>query len=181
MRRRFNNVVSVIHSMIRFGILRLLNGKRFRADMVERFSPDVVFEVSKGGKVRLGKMVRAHSGCKFKVRRNAELEIGDGVKINYNCIFACHDKITVGAGTEFGPSVYLYDHDHDFRAGLKENKFKSAPITIGKNCWIGANTVLLRGTTIGDNCVVGAGCVLNGNYPDNSVVVQKRIDTVYDM
>lgn len=174
MRRQFNNIISVAHSAIRFGLLKLLNGKNFNANIVERFSPNVVFEMTKGAKVKLGKMVRAHSGCKFKVRRNAELVIGDGVKINYYCIFACHEKITVGAGTEFGPSVYLYDHDHDFRAGLKENKYKSAPITIGKNCWIGANTVILRGTTIGDNCVIGAGSVVHGDIPDNTVFVQQR-------
>ena len=172
MRRQFNNVISVAHSAIRFGLLKLLNGKNFCADIIERFSPNVVFEVTKGAKVKLGKMVRAHSGCKFKVRRNAELVIGDGVKINYYCIFACHDKITVGAGTEFGPSVYIYDHDHDFRAGLKENKYKSAPIIIGKNCWIGANTVILRGTTIGDNCVIGAGSVIHGVIPDNFHAVE---------
>ena len=174
MRRQFNNIISVAHSAIRFGILKLLNGKNFHSALVERFSPNVVFEMTKGAKVRLGKMVRAHSGCKFKVRRNAELIIENGVKINYYCIFACHEKITVGAGTEFGPSVYLYDHDHDYRAGLKENKFKSAPITIGKNCWIGAQTVILRGTTIGDNCVIGAGCVVSGDIPDNTVFVQRR-------
>ena len=178
MRRQFNNVISVAHSAIRFGLLKLMNGKNFNANIVERFSPNVVFEVTKGAKVKLGKMVRAHSGCKFKVRRNAELVIEDGVKINYYCIFACHDKIVVGAGTEFGPSVYLYDHDHDFRAGLKENKFKSAQIIIGKNCWIGANTVILRGTTIGDNCVIGAGSVVHGDIATGTVFVQKRNNTV---
>lgn len=178
MRRQFNNIISVVHSAIRFGLLKLLNGKNFKASIVERFSPNVVFEMTNGAKVKLGKMVRAHSGCKFKIRKNAELVIGDGVKINYYCIFACHEKITVGEGTEFGPSVYLYDHDHDFRAGLKENKYKSAPITIGKNCWIGANTVILRGATIGDNCVIGAGSVVYGHIPDNTVFIQHRENTV---
>ena len=80
----------------------------------------------------------------------------------------------IGEGTEFGPSVYLYDHDHDYRVGLKEEKFLSAPVVIGKNCWIGANTVILRGTVIGDNCVIGAGSVIKGCFPDKSVIVQRR-------
>ena len=46
---------------------------------------------------------------------------------------------------------------------------------IGKNCWIGANTIILKGTIIGDNCVVGAGCVLKGKYPDSTIIIQKRI------
>lgn len=99
--------------------------------------------------------------------------IADNVKINYFCIIACQERIKIGEGTEFGPSVYL-DYKKGLSANSNEESFKKAPIEIGKNCWIGANTIILRGTTIGDNCVVGVGCVLKGNYPSNSVVVQKR-------
>ena len=118
--------------------------------------------------------MRVHSGSKIKVRKGAKLTVGGQVKINYNCIIACHESIEIGEGTEFGPSVYLYDHDHDYQVGLKENEFLCAPIKIGKNCWIGANTIILRGTTIGDDCVIGAGSVVKGVIPDNSFLVQKR-------
>lgn len=174
MRRQINNILSIAFSAVRFGWLKLIHGDRVHADLIERFSPNVVIEITRGARLILGKRVRAHSGCKFKVRRNAELNIGDGVKINYNCIFACHEKISIGNGTEFGPSVYIYDHDHDFRAGLKENKYKCAPVSIGKNCWIGANTVILRGTTIGDDCIIGAGSVINGEFPSHTVIIQRR-------
>lgn len=75
-----------------------------------------------------------------------------------------------------GPNVLIYDHDHDFRKeeGLKKLKYKTAPVDIGDNVWIGANTIILRGTKIGNNCVIGAGSVIKGCYPDNSIVVQKR-------
>ena len=178
MRRQFNNAVSVAHSAIRFGLLKLFHGKNISMGGIERFSPNVVLEMTKGAKVRLGRSLRVHSGCKIKVRRNAELSIGDGAKLNYSCIIACHDRIGIGAGTEFGPSVYVYDHDHDFRAGLKENRFKSAPVQIGENCWIGAHTVILRGTTIGNNCVIGAGSVVSGTIPDNTLFIQKRENTL---
>lgn len=182
MRRQFNNIVSVVFSAVRIGIYRLLNSKNFTASMIERISPNVVLEFNKGSKVSLGKKIRVHSGSKIKVRPGSELVIEDNVKINYYCIIACQERIKIGEGTEFGPSVYLYDHDHDYKKGLSANSneesFKKAPIEIGKNCWIGANTIILRGTTIGDNCVIGAGCVLKGNYPSNSVVVQKRITEI---
>lgn len=178
MRRTINNCISVVFSFIRFIVIKLFNGSRFSFSLVERFSPNVVTEFNRGSNVSLGKMVRVHSGSKIKVRKDATLVIGDNVRINYGCIITCHSKISIGEGTEFGPSVYLYDHDHDYRVGLKENKFKSAPIYIGKNCWIGANTVILRGTEIGDNCVIGAGCVLSGKFEANSIVVQKRETTI---
>lgn len=53
-------------------------------------------------------------------------------------------------------------------------KFKTSPITIGSNVWIGANTLILRGTHIGDNCVVAGGAVIRGSYPANTVIIQKR-------
>lgn len=178
MRRQFNNIISVTYSALRMGVYRLINGASFKSSLIERISPNVVLEFNKGSKVTLGKKIRVHSGSKIKVRSGAELNIGDNVKINYYCIIACQERIKIGEGTEFGPSVFLYDHDHDYKKGLSANSneesFKKAPIEIGKNCWIGANTIILRGTKIGDNCVIGAGSVLRGEYKSNTVIVQKR-------
>lgn len=182
MRRQFNNLVSVAYSALRIGIYKLLNGASFKSSLIERISPNVVLEFNKGSKVTLGKKVRVHSGSKIKVRSGAELNIGDNVKINYYCIIACQDKISIGEGTEFGPSVYLYDHDHDYKKGLSANSneesYKKAPIEIGNNVWIGANSVILRGSVIGDNAVIGAGCVVKGEVPAGAVYVQKRVSEI---
>lgn len=174
MRRLVNNVISVIFTAVKFCIMKLFHGRNFRFSLVERFSPNVVTEFNRGSDVELGRSIRIHSGSKLKVRKGAKLFIGAGTKINYNCMIVCHNSVSIGEGTEFGPAVYIYDHDHDYAVGLKADKFKSAPIVIGKNVWIGANTVILRGTVIGDNSVVGAGCVIKGEFPANSVIVQKR-------
>lgn len=174
MRRTINNVISVIFTFVKFCILKLFLRNNFKFSLIERFSPNVVTEFNKKSTVEFGKKVRVHSGSKIKVRSNAQLFIGNGVKINYNCIIACHNNICIEDGTEFGPSVYIYDHDHDYKVGLKENKFKVAPVHIGKNCWIGANTVILRGTELGDSCVVGAGTILKGKYKSGSIIIQKK-------
>ena len=182
MRRKINNIISVICSMFRMLFYKIFRGSSFKTNLIQRISPNVVLEVNRGSKVKFGKKIRIHSGCKVKVRKNAKLIIEDNVKINYYCIIVCHNEIEIGQGTEFGPSVYLYDHDHDYRKGLSADSdgenYKSSKIRIGKNCWIGANTVILRGTELGDNCIVGAGSVLKGKYADNSVVVQKRESVV---
>ena len=174
MRRFINNIISCIYSLLFFSVLKAFHVKGLKFHFVERFSPNVVVEMGKKARLHIGKMVRVHSGSKIKVRKNAMLVLESGVKINYNCIIACHKEIKIGAGTQFGPSVYLYDHDHDYRVGLQNDSYLEGAIEIGKNCWIGANTVILRGTKIGDNCVVGAGCVLKGLFPANSLIVQKR-------
>ena len=45
-----------------------------------------------------------------------------------------------------------------------------APIHIDDGCFIGANSIILKGTTLGKNCVVGAGSVVSGKFPDNVIV-----------
>ncbi len=164
MNRLLRNIISVIYSLFLMGTTKIIHPRAFHCSLIERFSPGVALRVV-GGRCRLGKLVRVHSGSKIVSKRNGSLVIGDGVSINNNCYVVCFDKIEIGSGTTFGQNVLLYDHDHDFRIGLSQNVFKTSPITIGKNCWIGANTVILRGTTLGDNCVVGAGSVIKGVFP----------------
>ncbi|MCG6282651.1 DapH/DapD/GlmU-related protein, partial [Vibrio diabolicus] len=45
------------------------------------------------------------------------------------------------------------------------------PIHIGRNVWIGANSVVLPGVTIGENSVIGAGSVVTKDIPSNVVAV----------
>ena len=42
------------------------------------------------------------------------------------------------------------------------------PVTVGNNCWFGANVVVCPGVTIGDNVVIGAGSVVTRDIPANS-------------
>jgi acetyltransferase-like isoleucine patch superfamily enzyme len=46
-----------------------------------------------------------------------------------------------------------------------------APITIGNNVYIGANTCILPGVKIGSNVIIGAGSLVNQSIPDNCVVM----------
>lgn len=41
---------------------------------------------------------------------------------------------------------------------------------IGKNCFIGGESLILPGVTIGDNCVIGAGSVVTKDVPARCIV-----------
>mgnify|MGYP002654648194 CR=1 FL=1 len=41
---------------------------------------------------------------------------------------------------------------------------------IGRNCFIGGESIILPGITIGDNCVIGAGSVVTKDVPPRSIV-----------
>lgn len=53
---------------------------------------------------------------------------------------------------------------HDMVRSLHTNTF------IGKNCFIGANAILMPGVKIGDSSVVAAGAVVTKDVPANTIV-----------
>ena len=98
--------------------------------------------------------------------------IGNNVFINDSCKMVIRERLEIGDGTLFGPGVYVYDHDHVFTPeGVDPDTFKSSPISIGNNCWIGARAILLRGCQVGDKSVVGAGAIVKSVIPQSSVFV----------
>ena len=125
--------------------------------------------------MNIGYHLSTQDHCRFLVR-GGNLTIGDHVGLNSNCIVACHEEITIGDGTEIGPNTCIYDHDHDYKCdeGIKAGKYLSSPVSIGKNVWIGANVVILRGTKIGDHCVIAAGSVVKEDVPAHTLLYTER-------
>lgn len=105
----------------------------------------------------------------------AEINIGDNVGISGATIYA-RKSITIGKNTNIGGNVKILDNDfHPLEiearnADIKE-KIGTKPIVIGKNCFIGCNALILKGTILGDGCVVGAGAVVSGKFDGNSIIV----------
>ncbi len=163
-------------SMIKVICIKILHPRTFHSPLICMISPKTEITLDNGGTLTIGEKFRMRDGAKLRVRRGGYCKIGKNTSINTNNIIVCHDKIVIGDNVQLSPNVQIYDHDHDFRHedGLKSNHYKTSPITIGNNVWIGANCVILRGTTISDNCVIGAGCVIKGEFPQGSVIVQKR-------
>lgn len=81
------------------------------------------------------------------------------------------ERIEIGVGTMMGEGVRFYDHDHVYTAEKIEKwQWKTAPIRVGRDCWIGSNVTILKGVTIEDNAIIGAGCLIRNDVPANSVV-----------
>ncbi len=99
--------------------------------------------------------------------------------INYDVDFDLTEpgKIYVGENTVIAKGTTLLTHDFSIECGLLaigetmkdyEMQFLKE-IHIGKECFIGAKSFILPGTTIGDNCIIGSGSVVSGNIPNNSI------------
>ena len=103
--------------------------------------------------------------------------LGDNVFFNNYCTVCAQKEIFIGDGTIFGENVKIYDHNHIYSNPdklIKHQGYTSAPIHIGKHCWIGSNVTILKGVNIGDNSVIGAGAVVFKDIPNNSVVINKQ-------
>lgn len=176
MKKYINGFICIFFSILKFFLIKLFHFNRFRFSLINLVSPNTEIEIGKNSNLILGKMVRIKSGSKIYVRKGAELKIGHYSSFNHRCMVVSHEKVIIGDYVQLGPNVLIYDHDHDYKAenGLKELKYKTSPVEIGNNVWIGANVVILRGTKLGDNCVVGAGCVIKGSFDSNSLIVQNR-------
>lgn len=125
----------------------------------------------------VGKHVTFRKGFSLMIDKNGEVIIGNNVFFNNYCSINANDRITIGEGTLFGENVKVYDHNHCYKnldVPIKEQGFTTAPVKIGKHCWIASNVVILKGVTIGDNCVIGAGCIVYKDVPSNMVMVNKQ-------
>ena len=128
----------------------------------------------RAGKMYAGRHFSMNSNAYCAIMNGGILTIGDNVSINRNTIIVCHDRISIGSGCAIAPNVLIYDHDHKFGSKGIEDGFRTAPVSIGDNCWIGAGAIILRGTTIGEGSVIGAGSVVKGNIPPYSLVTGSR-------
>ena len=176
MNKYVRGIVDGMTGIIKMGSNKFVHGRLFRASVLSFASPLSEITIEKGAEVSLGRKFRIRSGARIRVRNGAHLSIGDNISLNHGCIIACRDNISIGDGTQFGPNVFIYDHDHDYKAkgGINAKKYKTGEIYIGNNVWIGAGCIILRNTYIGNNCVVASGSVVKGRIPDNCLLYQEK-------
>lgn len=98
------------------------------------------------------------------------LRIGKRVFINAGCRFQDQGGITIGDDCLIGHNVVLATLNHDLDPSHRGD-LHPAPITLGRNVWVGANVTILPGVTVGDNAVIGAGSLVNKSIPANAVAV----------
>lgn len=96
------------------------------------------------------------------------IEIHPGAKIGKGLIIDHGMGVVIGETAEVGDNVLLY-HGVTL-GGTGKEKGKRHP-TLGNNVVIGAGAKILGPITIGDNCKVGANSVVLKNIPEGSTVV----------
>ena len=171
-----------------FKLVMKATGTEYGQNLLLKGVP-VIFN-KKGAKLKIGKNVTIKSSflsnlvglySRTIIVTGAVIEIGDNVGISGATIYA-RKGISIGENTCIGGNCKILDNDfHPIEAEARNQLLKdskggdsdlvpSKSIQIGKNCFIGCNSIILKGTQLGDGCVVGAGAVVSGKFEENCVI-----------
>jgi acetyltransferase-like isoleucine patch superfamily enzyme len=91
--------------------------------------------------------------------------------------FQCNASLSVEVQDYvlIAPRVFITDSDHVVdEAGERtalSTEFRSAPVVIEHDCWLGVNAVILKGVRIGHHSVIGANAVVTRDVAPYSTIV----------
>jgi acetyltransferase-like isoleucine patch superfamily enzyme len=113
-------------------------------------------------------------GCYFSfgtLFTHSEAEVGARVYTGAHCMIGL---ATIEDDTMLADHVYILSGKHQHGTSDPTVRFQDQPrvftrIRIGRNCWVGTNTVIMA--DIGDDCVIGAGSVVTKPVPEKCVAV----------
>lgn len=110
-------------------------------------------------------------GVKIVCPNNIEFDNDDIINFFSNgCYFqAPNAKIIIGKGTKIAPNCGIITANHDLNDLNIQAEGKN--IEIGKNCWIGMNSVILPGVKIGNHTIVGAGSIVTKSFEKGDCVI----------
>ena len=130
----------------------------------EKLAKKMFAEYGEGNYIEIP--LHSNFGCK-------NVHFGNHIYVNFNLTLVDDNDIYVGDCTMIAPNVTIATAAHPICPGLRmEYGLQyNLPVRIGKNCWLGAGTIVLPGVTIGDNTVIGAGSVVTKDIPSNVVAV----------
>jgi len=93
--------------------------------------------------------------------------------------------VTIGDNVNMAQNIVVSGLNHGYQDIMippREQKCSTAEISIGNDCWIGANVVITAGVSIGRHCVIAGGAVVTKSIPSFSVAVGNpaRVVKYYD-
>lgn len=77
----------------------------------------------------------------------------------------------ITGGHLYPPGIFHKQITDEMKDKIDINHEEDIDIVVDEDVWIGARTILLRGTHLGRGCIVGAGSVVRGAVPPYSIVM----------
>lgn len=99
-----------------------------------------------------------------------DVKVGKNTWIGPFTILDGSGGLEIGDNCSISSGVHIYSHDTVKWAvsGGKE-RYEYKKTKIGNCCFIGPQSVILKGVSIGDHCIIGAGSIVNKKTPPFSI------------
>lgn len=99
--------------------------------------------------------------------------LGTRVGISEACYIGAKGPVTIGDDTEMGPGCKIIAENHSFAdlsLPVREQPLSRRGISIGADCWFGANAMVLDGCSVGTGAVLAAGSIVTRDVAPNTIV-----------
>ncbi len=96
----------------------------------------------------------------------SNIELGERVFFNFNCVVLDVCRVRIGDFALFGPAVQIYTPMHPLDADRRRREEFGKPVDIGSDVWVGGGAIILPGVRIGSRAVIGAGSVVSRDVPE---------------
>jgi len=96
----------------------------------------------------------------------SNIELGERVFFNFNCVVLDVCPVKIGSFTLFGPGVQILTPMHPLDAQLRRREEFGKAVQIGSDVWVGGAAIILPGVSIGSRTVIGAGSVVTRDVPE---------------
>lgn len=96
----------------------------------------------------------------------SNIELGERVFFNFNCVVLDVCAVRIGDFTLLGPGVQILTPMHPLNAAQRRHKEYGKEVEIGADVWVGGGALILPGVKIGSRAVIGAGSVVTRNIPE---------------
>ena len=102
----------------------------------------------------------------------SHVHLGNRIYCNYNLTLIDDGHIYIGDRVLIAPNVTIITATHTLEPELRRYEMQYVrDVHIGENTWLCAGCIILPGVKIGKNCVIGAGSVVTRDIPDNCLAV----------
>jgi acetyltransferase-like isoleucine patch superfamily enzyme len=108
------------------------------------------------------------------IKSSARVTIGSRSIFSYNASIHCAAGIVLEDWSQIAERTTVVDSDHELDGSdvyAYDRPVNATPIVVGRNTFVGSNSVVTRGARLGRNAAVGACSVVTaGDYPDGWLI-----------
>ncbi len=117
--------------------------------------------------------------CKIKRSEKPMLDFYRrmGMKLGKDCLICSYVLtkepflIDIGDNTCVSTGVEFVTHDYSSHLIIENSSNLFGRISIGSNCFIGANSIIMYGVTLANNIVVAAGSVVTKSFDEETIII----------